>query len=89
MEGTTLYVADTVGPLDVSHVFVLFGILNRASESRGWHGLSGWIKDNSGEKRGTGGTAKPNNTIRMKKKVCRDLIEETAGDALRQKTAVH
>jgi hypothetical protein len=44
MEGTTLSVADTAGPLDVSHVFVLSGVPDRASKSRGWPGLSGWIK---------------------------------------------
>jgi hypothetical protein len=44
MEGTTLSVADTTGPLDVSRVFVSSKVLDRASESQGWHGLSGWIK---------------------------------------------
>jgi hypothetical protein len=43
-QGTTLSVADTVGPLDVSRVFVLPGVPKRASESRGWPGLSGWMK---------------------------------------------
>jgi hypothetical protein len=41
MEGTTLSVADTAGPLDVSRVFVSSGVLDRASESRGWPRLSG------------------------------------------------
>jgi hypothetical protein len=43
--GTTLPVADTAGPLDVSHVFVLSEVPERASGSRGWPGLSGWMKD--------------------------------------------
>jgi hypothetical protein len=42
--GTTLPMADTAGPLDVSRVLVSSGVLERASESRGWHGLSGWMK---------------------------------------------
>jgi hypothetical protein len=33
--GTTLYVADTTGPLDVSHVFVSSRVSERASESWG------------------------------------------------------
>jgi hypothetical protein len=33
-QGTTLSVADTMGPLDVSSVFVLSGVPERASESR-------------------------------------------------------
>jgi hypothetical protein len=36
--------ANTVGPLDVSRVFVSSGAPERASESRGWPGLSGWMK---------------------------------------------
>jgi hypothetical protein len=42
--GTTLFAADTTGPLDVSRVFVSSGVPERASESWGWPGLSGWIK---------------------------------------------
>jgi hypothetical protein len=41
MEGNTLSVADTAGPLDVSRVFVSSGVSERASESRGWSGLAG------------------------------------------------
>jgi hypothetical protein len=43
--GTTLYVADTTGPLNVSRIFVSSGVPERPSESRGWPGLSGWMKD--------------------------------------------
>jgi hypothetical protein len=41
---TTLSVADTVGPLDVSCVFVSSGVPEHALKSRGWPGLSGWMK---------------------------------------------
>jgi hypothetical protein len=44
MEGTTLSVTDTAGPLDVSRVFVSSGVPERASGGWGWPGLSGWIK---------------------------------------------
>jgi hypothetical protein len=44
MAGNYPSVADTVGPLDVSHVFVSSGVPERASESRGWPGLAGWMK---------------------------------------------
>jgi hypothetical protein len=44
MKGTTLSVADTAGPLDISRVFVLSRVPDRASASRGCLGLSGWIK---------------------------------------------
>jgi hypothetical protein len=37
-------VADTAGPLDVSRIFVSSGVPERASESRGWPGLAGWMK---------------------------------------------
>jgi hypothetical protein len=37
MEGTSLSVADTAGPLDVSRVFVSSGLPERASI--GWDGL--------------------------------------------------
>jgi hypothetical protein len=36
----------------------------------------------SGGKRGTGGTAGPNNAVRMKKKPVESLVEETGGGAL-------
>jgi hypothetical protein len=42
--GTTLFVAITAGPLDVSRVFVSSGVPERASENRGCPGLSGWMK---------------------------------------------
>jgi hypothetical protein len=42
--GTTLSVTDTTGPLDVSRIFVSSGVPERASESRGWSGLSRWMK---------------------------------------------
>jgi hypothetical protein len=42
--GTILSVADTGGPLDVSCVFVSSGVPERASESRGWPGLSERMK---------------------------------------------
>jgi hypothetical protein len=42
--GTTLSVADTAGPLNVTRVFVSSGVPERASESRRWFGLSGWMK---------------------------------------------
>jgi hypothetical protein len=42
--GTTLSVANTMGPIDFSRVFISSGVPERASESRGWPGLSGWIK---------------------------------------------
>jgi hypothetical protein len=67
MEGTTLFVADTMGPLDVSRVFVSSGVPDRASESRGWPGLSGWIKGLFRGKQGTEGASGPNNAVRMKK----------------------
>jgi hypothetical protein len=44
MEGTTLSVTDTAGPLDVSRVFVSSGVPDRALESRGWPRLSRWMK---------------------------------------------
>jgi hypothetical protein len=34
MEGTTLSVTDIAGPLDISRIFVLSGVPDRASESR-------------------------------------------------------
>jgi hypothetical protein len=42
--GTTLSVVNTAGPLDVLRVFDSSGVPKRASESRGWPGLSGWMK---------------------------------------------
>jgi hypothetical protein len=42
-QGTTLSVADTTSPLDVSRIFVSSGVPERASESRGWPGLFEWI----------------------------------------------
>jgi hypothetical protein len=36
LAGNYPFVADTVGPLDVSRIFVSSGVLKRASESRGW-----------------------------------------------------
>jgi hypothetical protein len=42
--GTTLSLADTAGPLAVSRVLVSSGVPERASESRGWPGLAGWMK---------------------------------------------
>jgi hypothetical protein len=73
MAGNYPSVADTAGPLDVSRVFVSSGVPERASESRGWPGLAGWMKaqfrmDESpipDEKRGTGGTAGPNTAVRI------------------------
>ena len=44
MEGTTCSVSDNAGPLDVSRAFVSSGVPNRASGTRGWHGLSGRMK---------------------------------------------
>jgi hypothetical protein len=44
MAGNYPSVADTAGPLDVSHVFVSSGVPERASESRGWPELAGWMK---------------------------------------------
>jgi hypothetical protein len=44
MAGNYPSVADIAGPLDVSRVFVSFGVPERASKSRGWPGLAGWMK---------------------------------------------
>jgi hypothetical protein len=44
MAGSYPTVAETVGPLDVSRVFVLSRVPERASESWGWPELSGWMK---------------------------------------------
>jgi hypothetical protein len=44
MAGNYPSVADTAGPLDVSHVFVSSGVSERASESRGWPELAEWMK---------------------------------------------
>jgi hypothetical protein len=42
--GTTLSVANIAGPLDVLRIFISSGVLEHSSESRGWPGLSGWMK---------------------------------------------
>jgi hypothetical protein len=65
--GTTLPLADTTGPLDVSRIFISSGVPERASERRGWPGLAGWMKAKSGRKRGTEGAAGPNTAVQMKK----------------------
>ncbi len=44
MEGTTSSVADNTDLVDVSRAFVSSGVPDRASGSRGWPGLSGWMK---------------------------------------------
>jgi hypothetical protein len=45
MEGTTSSIADNAYPLDVSHAFVSSGVPDRALGTRGWPGLSRWMKD--------------------------------------------
>jgi hypothetical protein len=44
MAGNYPSVTDTAGPLDVSRIFVSSRVPERASESRGWPGLAGWMK---------------------------------------------
>jgi hypothetical protein len=44
MAGNYPSVIDTTGPLNISRIFVLSRVPERASESRGWPGLTGWMK---------------------------------------------
>jgi hypothetical protein len=88
MAGNYPSVADTVGPLDVSRIFVSSGVPERASESRGWPGLVGWMKAQIGAKmrnrrRGWAEYRRPN-----EKMACRGPTQGhgwrcSAGDALR------
>jgi hypothetical protein len=44
MAGNYPSIADTAGPLNISRIFVSSRVPERASESRGWPGLAGWMK---------------------------------------------
>jgi hypothetical protein len=66
MEGTTLSVTDTAGPLDVSRVFVLSGVPDQVSGSRDGLGSPDGSKAYCGKMRSRGAAA-PNNAGRMKK----------------------
>jgi hypothetical protein len=44
MAGNYPSVTDTVGPLNVLRFFISSRVPERASESRGWPGLAGWMK---------------------------------------------
>jgi hypothetical protein len=45
MAGNYPSLPDTACPLDVSRVFVSYGVPERALKSQGWPGLAGWMKD--------------------------------------------